>query len=71
MCQCELEVVDDKTIISWLWLQCLSYVNAMVGTCWKEGCGLRGPQVGERRWWGQAEAKWMIIGGFAATESRL
>jgi hypothetical protein len=45
MCQCELEVVGDKTVISWLWLQCLSYINAMVGTCWMEAAGTWSPSL--------------------------
>jgi hypothetical protein len=45
MRQCELKVADDKTTISWLWLQCLSYVNAMVGTCWTEAAATLVPKL--------------------------
>lgn len=44
-----------------------SYVNAMVGTCWKEAAA----PSWRAQMAGSGESEWMIIGGFAATESRL
>jgi hypothetical protein len=70
MCQCELEVVGDKTTISRLWLQCLSYVNAMVGARWTEAA-VTWSLSWRAQMAGSGGSEWMIISGFAATENRL